>query len=179
MTKKKRYILLSVVLLVLFVAAALAGTFYYLVFTPQFHPSEKAYIFIDRDDTADSVFHKVELVGKPAHTWGLHWMSDYKEYPANIRTGRYAIEPGDDAYHLLSRLLRGYQEPLNITVPSVRTLDRMAGSLGRQLWRKSTRELVRVGADSPLCPRNTVFTGKNSQQTLWVFRLGYLAVFIK
>ena len=25
----------------------------------------------------------------------------------------------------------------------------------------------------------TLFTGKNSQQTPWVFRLGYLAVFIK
>lgn len=152
MTKKKRYILLSVVLLVLFAAAALAGTFYYLVFTPQFHPSEKAYIFIDRDDTADSVFHKVELVGKPAHTWGLHWMSDYKEYPANIRTGRYAIEPGDDAYHLLSRLLRGYQEPLNITVPSVRTLDRMAGSLGRQLMIDSV-EIANLMADSALVQR--------------------------
>ena len=152
MTKKKRYILLSVVLLVLFVAAALAGIFYYLVFTPQFHPAEKAYVFIDRDDTADSVFHKLEVVGKPTHTWGLQWMSDYKDYPNNIHTGRYAIHPEDDAYHLLSRLLRGYQEPLNVTVPSVRTLDRLAGSLGKQLMIDSV-EIANILEDSALVQR--------------------------
>ena len=139
-------------LLVLLAAAASAGTFYYLVFTPQFHPAEKAFVYIDRDDTADSVFYKVEQAGNPAHLWGLRWMSDYKNYAANIHTGRYAIHPSDDAYHLLSRLLRGYQEPLNVTVPSVRTLDRLAGSLGKQLMIDSV-EIANVLADSALVHR--------------------------
>lgn len=36
---------------------------------------------------------------------------------------------------------------------------------GTWLWRKSTRELVRAGADLPLCPWNGIFTWKNNQQT--------------
>jgi len=152
MTKKKTYILLGIVLLILFISGALAGAFYYLVFTPQFHPAERAYVYIDRDDTADSVYHKVELAGNPKHTWGFQWMAEYKDYAANIHTGRYAIEPGDDAYHLLSRLLRGYQQPLNVTVPSVRTFDRLAGSLGRQLMIDSV-EVAQILADSALIKR--------------------------
>ena len=152
MTKKKVHIIIGIILLVLALAAAAAGTFYWLVFTPQFHPAEKSFVYIDRDDTADSVFHKVELVGKPAHTWGYQWMADYQDYASNIHTGRYAILPEDDAYHLLSRLLRGYQEPLNVTVPSVRTFDRLAGSLGRQLMIDSV-EVAQILADSTLIHR--------------------------
>jgi len=133
MKKKSRNILIGNLVALLLAAAAVAVTFYWLVFTPQFHPSQKCYIYIDRDDNVDSVFTKIEKVGAPAHSWGLHWMSDYQDYPSQIRTGRYPILPDDDAYHLLSRLLRGYQEPINVTIGSVRTLDRIAGSLGRQL----------------------------------------------
>lgn len=152
MRKKKIHIIIGIFLLVLALAAGAAGTFYWLVFTPQFHPAEKSFVYIDRDDTADSVFHKVEIAGNPTHTWGYRWMADYKDYASNIHTGRYAILPEDDAYHLLSRLFRGYQEPLNVTVPSVRTFDRLAGSLGRQLMIDSV-EVAQILADSALIRR--------------------------
>lgn len=129
-----------------------AGIFYWLVFTPQFHPQEKVYVYIDRDDTADSVFMKVRQVGNVAYFWGMEWMSDKQDYPLHVKTGRYPILPDDDAYHLLNRLLRGYQEPLNVTVGSVRTLDRLAGSLGRQLMIDST-EIAQQMNDPALIER--------------------------
>ena len=152
MTKKKIHIFLGIILLVMLLAAAAAGTFYWLVFTPQFHPAEKSYVYIDRDDTADSVLVKVQQIGNPSHIWGFEWMADYQDYASNIHTGRYTIQPGDDAYHLLSRLLRGYQEPLNVNVPSVRTFDRLAGSLGRQLMIDSV-EVAQMLSDSALIER--------------------------
>ena len=60
-------------------------------------------------------------------------MAQYKKYSENIHTGRYAIRPGENVYHVFSRLYRGYQEPTNLTVGSVRTLDRLARSVGKQL----------------------------------------------
>ena len=155
MTKKSRNIIIgvSLVLLLLLIAGAtLGGIFYQLVFRPQFHPSEKTYILIDKDDNIDSIYNKVRQAGNPEHFWGFEWMTDYKHYADNIHTGKYPIYPGDDAYHLLSRLLRGYQEPLNVTVGSVRTLDRLAGSLSKQLMIDST-DIVAYFEDTLLIQR--------------------------
>lgn len=60
-------------------------------------------------------------------------MSHFRKYSKNIHTGRYAIKPGDNTYQLYSRLSRGYQTPVNLTIGSVRTLDRLVRSVGKQL----------------------------------------------
>ena len=60
----------------------------------QFHPKKTVYIYIDRDDTADSIYNKVEQQGHPRSFTGFRWMAQYKKYSENIHTGRYAIRPG-------------------------------------------------------------------------------------
>ena len=60
-------------------------------------------------------------------------MARYRDYAWCIHTGRYAIHPGENVYHVFSRLYRGYQEPMNLTIGSVRTLDRLARNVGEQL----------------------------------------------
>ena len=130
--EKKKIIIGTFVALIL-IGAACAGTVYYYLFAPQFHPKKTVYIYIDRDDTADSIYNKVEQQGHPRSFTGFRWMAQYKKYSENIHTGRYTIRPGENVYHVFSRLYRGYQEPTNLTVGSVRTLDRLARSVGKQL----------------------------------------------
>ena len=105
------------------IGLACAGTAYYLLLAPQFHPSKTSYIYIDRDDNIDSVCHKLKTQGKAASLSGFKLLARYREYGQHIRTGRYAIRPADNAYHVFSRLYRGYQEPMNLTIGSVRTLE--------------------------------------------------------
>ena len=50
--EKKKIIIGTFVALIL-IGAACAGTVYYYLFAPQFHPKKTVYIYIDRDDTAD------------------------------------------------------------------------------------------------------------------------------
>ena len=119
------------------IGLACAGTAYYLLLAPQFHPSKTSYIYIDRDDNIDSVCHKLKTQGKAASLSGFKLLARYREYGQHIRTGRYAIHPKDNAYHLLSRFLRGYQEPINLTIGSVRTLNRLARQIGNQLMTDS------------------------------------------
>ena len=130
--EKKKIIIGTFVALIL-IGAACAGTVYYYLFAPQFHPQKTVYIYIDRDDTADSIYNKVKQQGHPRSFTGFRWMAQYKKYSENIHTGRYAIRPEENVYHVFSRLYRGYQEPMNLTVGSVRTLDRLARSVGKQL----------------------------------------------
>lgn len=128
--KKTRLILLEIAILT---SVVIGGTAYYYLLYPQFRPSKKASIYIDRDDTPDSVYTKLQLLGNPRHLDGFRWMARWFDYEHNLHTGHYVIRPGDSAYRLYNRLSKGRQEPVNLTIGSVRTLDRLARSIGKQL----------------------------------------------
>ncbi len=133
MQKRTRNILIGSFLAIILLACAIGGAFYYYFMAPQFFPPQTAYVYIDRDDTADSVYVKVEEVGHVKDFHGFKWMSEYRHYPESIRTGRYEIRNGESVYHVFSRIWRGYQTPMNITINSARTMKRLAGQVGRQL----------------------------------------------
>lgn len=152
MQKKKKRILFGVLAFLLLIGIACAGTIYYLLFAPQFHPAKTAYVYIDRDDTADSIYNKVEKAGNPRNFTGFRWMAQWRNYPRQIHTGRYAIRPRENVYHVFSRLYRGYQEPMNLTIGSVRTVDRLVRSVGKQLMADSA-EIARVMNDPAVLQR--------------------------
>lgn len=147
MRKKKTRILLGTVAILLLMAIACIGTVYYYLLAPQFHPTKTTYIYIDRDDTADSIYNKVKSQGNPKNFTGFKWMAKWRDYPRQIHTGRYAIRPDENVYHVFNRLYRGHQEPMNLTIGSVRTLDRLSRSVGRQLMIDSA-EIAKVMNDS-------------------------------
>lgn len=147
MKKKKKIILFTVLLGFIFLCTITGGTIYYYLFAPQFHPSKAAYIYIDRDDTTDSIYTKINHVGHVNNLKGFKWMVKYKKLNQNIHTGRYVIRPNDNVYHVFSRILRGYQEPINLTIGSVRTIDRLARSVGKQLMVDSA-EIAKLLFDS-------------------------------
>ena len=72
--EKKKIIIGTFVALIL-IGAACAGTVYYYLFAPQFHPKKTVYIYIDRDDTADSIYNKVEQQGHPRSFTGFRSVS--------------------------------------------------------------------------------------------------------
>ena len=132
MKKKAKLLLASLAVIVLAVLAS-AGYAYYLLLAPQFHPQKTQFVYIDRDDTVDSVYNKVLQAGQPGNLTGFRWMARYRKYDQCLHTGRYAIRPGENVYHVFSRLYRGYQEPMNLIIKSVRTLDRLSQNVGGQL----------------------------------------------
>lgn len=81
MEKKKKKIIIGTFVALILIGAACAGTVYYYLFAPQFHPQKTVYIYIDRDDTADSIYNKVKRQGHPRSFNGFRWMAKYREYP--------------------------------------------------------------------------------------------------
>lgn len=152
MNKKKRNILWIAALLVILAGTGGAGTVYYYFFAKQFQTSRTAYIYIDRDDSTDSVYAKIIRAGQPKSLYGFRYLAEKNGYAGRIRTGRYAIRPTDNMRYVYRRLSLGYQEPVNLTVPSVRTLDRMARAVARQLMIDSA-DIARILADSAYIAR--------------------------
>ena len=104
---------------------------YLAFFSTTFHLPETTYLYIDPDDTKDSVNIKIQQTAHPGISSGFSFLSAVGGY--KVRTGRYAINPDDYMLGLFRRLKQGRQTPVRLVLPSVRTMDRLAGTLGRKL----------------------------------------------
>ena len=133
--KTKKRLIIAILGIILFGIAGVAHIYYYF-FAPPFQITETAYIYIDRDDDVDSVYHKIAETGNPKQMHGFESLVRYQGY--TLKTGRYAIKPADNMRYLHRRLSMGYQTPVKLTIGSVRTLDRMARNVSRQLMIDST-----------------------------------------
>ena len=131
MNKKNKKILVGSLLAAILLGIAGIAHIYYYFFAQPFQITDTTYIYIDRDDDVDSVYHKIIEVGNPKQMHGFESLVRYQGY--NVKTGRYAIKPTDNMRYLHRRLSMGYQTPIKLTVGSVRTLDRIARNTARQL----------------------------------------------
>ena len=150
MNKKKRTIVWIVILIIILTGAGGAGSIYYYFFAKQFQLTKTTYIYIDRDDNLDSVYHKIIRNGHPKSMFGFQYLAETEKYGDNIRTGRYALNPSDNMRYLFRRLSMGYQTPINLTVPSVRTVDRLVRTVSRQLMIDSL-DIAKLISDSAYC----------------------------
>jgi UPF0755 protein len=132
----KRWLVAFLILFLL--AGAATGYGYYLFMAPQLYPPQTVSLYIDRDDTADSILQQIEQVGHARTLVGLRLLMEYAGYDKHIHTGHYLIKPQENAYHLFRQLNRGHQEPVKLTIGSVRTPERLAHNISEQLMMDST-----------------------------------------
>ncbi len=115
-----------------FLCAVVAAFVGYEVFTSPFQIEKTTYMYIDADDTMDSVAVKVESVGEAKSMIGFSIMQKLKRFDTP-RTGRYAIEPGAKMFDFVRDIANGHQAPIMLVVPNVRTVadltERVAESL--------------------------------------------------
>ena len=124
------FVSLFVVLLLLF---GWAGRYYFLIFHPQFQIEEKATLYIDRDDTIDSIYHKITAQAHPKNLKGFQMICDYKKYGENIRTGKYEILSSETPFELYKKLSRGHQTPTKLVINSPRNVEAIVGHISKQI----------------------------------------------
>ena len=130
---RKLIVALGASFLILLAIAGIVGYMAYdRLFTPAFNIAGSARLYIDSDDTPDSVRHKVKEVLSPKSIQAFDWLTSYEGY-TDVKTGCYLFEPHDNLHTAVRRLKLGWQTPVRIVLPSVRTIDRLAQSLSKQL----------------------------------------------
>ncbi len=121
----------------LYIAAAglvfIAGLTAYFLLTPLSKAQEVSYIYIDNDDTQDSVFAKLDPIANNMAMAGFMNLVRHTDYGKNVRSGRYAIHPGEGALTIFRRLRNGAQTAIRLTIPEARTMDRLASTLSHKL----------------------------------------------
>ena len=133
------------------VALLLVVLMLYMLFWPVGKTNKAAYIMIDQDDTKDSVFTKLEPVVTPTALRTIKFLTSMTSYGDHIRTGRYEVGK-EGAFTTFRHIKNGIQAPMMLTIPSVRTLDRLAEEVGKRMM-FSSNELLDSLQDSTVCHR--------------------------
>lgn len=133
---KKWFIALGVFILLMIGGGCTLAS---LLLDRPFRISGPTFLYIDNDDTMDSVCVKMEKELQASSLTGFRLLASVYGYKEHIRTGAYRIIPSENIYKVFIRLERGHQTPVRLVLPSVRTLDRLARSVSRQIMADSSQ----------------------------------------
>ena len=138
----KKYIITASVAL----AAVLVGLYWATMTDCAPKGEGKTIVFIREGETPEKVRTILSDAGIRATGFSLlRTVFGYK-----VRPGRYAILSGENMLTVFRRLRNGQQEPVNLTIPSVRTMPRFAGFLASHLMMDSAM-VAQAFHDSAFC----------------------------
>lgn len=143
----KTYIIVAALLVALMLTIIL-----YCLFANFSRLDKVAYIYIDADDTEDSVYQKIEPIAHATAFNGFATIGRHSGYANHILTGRYAIPPDESTLQVFRRITHGMQEPIMLTIPESRTIPRLAAYLSSHLMIDSL-EIAQSLSDSTYVAR--------------------------
>ena len=85
---------------------------YCLILAPDFEPRKTVYVYIDEKKDFDDLCRQLVDSAGCQRIGSFKQLAGMLKYPTNMRTGRYAVEPGMNNLALLNNLRRGHQEAL-------------------------------------------------------------------
>lgn len=118
---------------ILICVVLIVSLLYYFFFCSLSKDSKTNYLYIDEDDNVDSVLVKMKPITTSHGFTGFSTLLRHTDPERNIHTGRYSIEEGDGALNLFRRMRNGMQTPVQLTIPMVRTMDKMAAYIGEKM----------------------------------------------
>ena len=104
-----------------------------VLLSSSYNAEQEGLVYIYDSDTPVTV--KQKLAESGVRTCGFSLLNRLLDY--KVRSGRYSIRKGESLLSIFRKLRNGQQEPLNLTIPSVRTLDKLYAYLGEHLMMDS------------------------------------------
>ena len=95
--------------------------------------SEEYYLYIHHNATYRDVLDSLQAHGCIVDSTFFNWLANRKEYPQNIKAGRYKVVPNMSVNTLLNHLCSGNQDPMKVVIGKFRSKEKMAQLLSRKL----------------------------------------------
>ena len=96
-------------------------------------PRKSAMVQVVRGDTLSDVAAKLEEAGVIKSAFVFELQARYEGYGTEIKTGRYAFEPGQDSGEILHKLTVGQAAPtFTVTIPEGLTIKETAGTVAAE-----------------------------------------------
>lgn len=136
---KKKIILAVLVLLI--GGAGIAYWLYNRTLDPNVEiPDESSTVIYIKEGAELSTVYK-SLAPYLMDSASFFWVAEQKEFPANIKPGRYRINDGWSNNRLVNHLKAGNQEPLTLVIHDVKDWPQLAQLLGKKLQAKPSEFL--------------------------------------
>ena len=146
-------------IVIIMVALGICFLGYRLLYSPDFINDKTVYVYIDRDTDFGELCRQLSDSANCTRVKDFIFLAEKLHYPENMRTGKYAVEPGMGHLELLNRFRRGQQTTVRISFNNVRFLDELAERLDEQLM-LGKGEILASFLDPNYC-RSQGFTTEN------------------
>lgn len=131
--RSKKAILLTTLIVTVLLLAGAGFWFYRLLYAPDYAVKETVYIYINEEKNFDDLCRQLVDSVNCSNIQNFRKLADILKYPENMKTGRYAVDPGVNNLDLLNILRRGQQTAIRITFNNVRLKKDLAERLAEQL----------------------------------------------
>jgi len=95
--------------------------------------SENYYLYIRTGMTYEQVLDTLKQENVLRSPASFNFLAGRMDYPANVRAGKYEIRKGMSLTAILRMLRNGHQSPFKIVITKFRTLQGLAGAIGKKL----------------------------------------------
>lgn len=120
------------------------------LFTSGFSSEETTFLYVDSDDNVDSIYNKLQDTNKPSSNIAFNLLASAFNLEDRIKTGRYEISTETSILQLIRHIRNHNELPVNLVVPSVRTIGDMAERLSEHLMIDSATIAERLCDESVL-----------------------------
>ena len=114
-------------------------------------------VYIDNDDSVDSVYAKLESSANPKSMSTFKMLSSAFSYKDHVHSGRYEIKPSASVLTVFRNLRGGKQTPVKIVIPTTWTKEMALGRVAEKLMMDSSA-LVKAFNDKKLCAKYNLDT---------------------
>ena len=152
----KRFILAGALPVFILTMAGAGVWAYRLLRVSGFANNETVYVYIDREMDFDALCRQLTDSAGISRPDNFKLLAKALKYPENMKTGKYALDPGMSYLALLNNLRRGQQAATRLTFHNVRLVDNLAERMAEQLM-LGKEELLRWLNDPDFC-RSLGFT---------------------
>jgi len=148
---KMKKLIIKFYLLIIVFSSVCGIAIYFLFLRLNFPVSETKYIYIyEYNKDFGSLCRVLEDSVGCRQIQLFKLLAVLRNYPENMKSGRYAIDPDMNNRDLLNRLRLGQQTPVRITFTSVRLISEMASRITNQLM-IGEEQLLPMLKDEKLC----------------------------
>lgn len=149
---KKRKTLLGVIAAVLLLVVIVASVCYSRVFCVAADGDVTLKLYVDADDTRDSIEAKLFPMLNKKSVKGWKLIDMFYGDVEKVRTGYYEFAPGTKTFDVYNHIRHGMQTPVRLTINNARTVEQLAGKIGRQIMADSL-DICKAVKDSAVCAK--------------------------
>ena len=136
-----KYVLTPIILVAIF-ATLIGYKTYRKIYSANVEAS-KAYLYIPTGSGYEDVIESLIEDSLLKNIESFKWLARKKNYPNHVNPGRYKLDSTMSNNDIINKLRSGFQDPVKVIFNSIRTREKLAGKIAKQIEPDST-ELVKL-----------------------------------